>query len=205
MLERALRVFWRHGYEATSIAALTAAMDIRPPSLYAAFGDKRRLFGAVVERYGQGPGAFAARALAEEPAAYPAMSRVLYEAAGHYTDPGHPPGCMIISAATNCTPASQDVRAELLALREGQRQAFQAKIADDVSAGRLPAWVDAAALATFYAAVLQGMSTQAADGASRTDLEAIAAYALSAWPSGELSTESRSSRRSSLVADSKGA
>ncbi len=41
----------RHGYEATSIASLTAAMGIRPPSLYAAFGDKRRLFEEVVERY----------------------------------------------------------------------------------------------------------------------------------------------------------
>jgi AcrR family transcriptional regulator len=44
-------LFWRHGYEATSVAELTAAMGITPPSLYAAFGDKQGLFLAAVRRY----------------------------------------------------------------------------------------------------------------------------------------------------------
>src|SRR5438552_3973538 len=39
-LERAMEVFWRQGYEATSLADLTTTMGISPPSLYAAFGDK---------------------------------------------------------------------------------------------------------------------------------------------------------------------
>src|SRR5438552_2002737 len=50
-LERAIDVFWRHGYEATSVSDLTAAMNINPPSLYAAFGDKEKLFLQAVERY----------------------------------------------------------------------------------------------------------------------------------------------------------
>jgi AcrR family transcriptional regulator len=65
-LDRAIELFWRLGYEATSIAALTEAMGINPPSLYAAFGDKRTLFTEAVERYQRHNGAFAARALAEE-------------------------------------------------------------------------------------------------------------------------------------------
>jgi AcrR family transcriptional regulator len=181
-LERALEVFWRRGYEAASIAALTAAMGIRPPSLYAAFGDKRRLFGEAVERYGRGPGSFTRRALAEEPTAYGAVRRMLYEAAATYPDPAHPPGCMVVSAATNCTPADEDVKAGLRGLRDAQKEALRAKIAVDVEAGLLPASADAAALAAFYAATVQGMSVQAGDGASRTDLEAIADLALAAWP-----------------------
>ena len=39
-LDQALQVFWRNGYEGASIADLTAAMGINPPSLYAAFGNK---------------------------------------------------------------------------------------------------------------------------------------------------------------------
>ena len=50
-LRRATTVFWERGYETTSIAELTAAMGIRPPSLYAAFGDKRGLFDEVVACY----------------------------------------------------------------------------------------------------------------------------------------------------------
>src|SRR5256885_11333451 len=52
-LEQAIDVFWRHGYEATSVSDLTAAMGINPPSLYAAFGDKEKLFLEAVERYQQ--------------------------------------------------------------------------------------------------------------------------------------------------------
>src|SRR6478609_6768993 len=50
-LERAMLLFWEHGYEATSLSQLTSAMGITPPSLYAAFGDKQALFLEAVDRY----------------------------------------------------------------------------------------------------------------------------------------------------------
>jgi len=50
-LQRAMEVFWAHGYEASSLQDLTQAMGINPPSLYAAFGDKEKLFMEVVDRY----------------------------------------------------------------------------------------------------------------------------------------------------------
>src|SRR5258705_11377611 len=50
-LERAMLLFWRHGYDATSLTELTAAMGVTPPSVYAAFGDKKRLFLEAVDRY----------------------------------------------------------------------------------------------------------------------------------------------------------
>lgn len=66
--------------------------------------------------------------------------------------------------------------------RGSERVAFRQKIDTDIAAGRLPADTDAAALATYYAAVLQGMSVQAGDGAGREDLERIATLAMAAWP-----------------------
>lgn len=181
-LDRALRAFWRHGYEATSIAELTAVMDIRPPSLYAAFGDKRRLFEEALRRYQESYGAFTARALAEEPTARKAIERILYEAADEYTDPGHPHGCMIISAAVNCGPESSEVEEGLRLKREAAKAALRERIERDVTAGLLPPSADAAALAAYYAAVIQGMSTQARDGASRDELERTAALAMRSWP-----------------------
>ena len=50
-LEEAMEVFWRHGYEGATIAELTAAMGINPPSLYAAFGSKEGLLKAALDRY----------------------------------------------------------------------------------------------------------------------------------------------------------
>ena len=60
-LGAAMRLFWRHGYEATPVSALTEAMGLTPPQLYAAFGDKRRLFaellpeGAAAVQIGRAP------------------------------------------------------------------------------------------------------------------------------------------------------
>lgn len=179
-LERALREFWRAGYEATSISGLTAAMGVNPPSLYAAFGDKRRLFGEAVRRYQETHGAFAARAVAGEATARAAVGRLLSEAADVYTDPEHPPGCMIISAGVNTTDPG--VAAELREHREAGKEAIRLRIQRDVEAGLLPPETDAGALATFFAATIQGMSTQARDGAGREDLRAVARLAMRAWP-----------------------
>lgn len=50
-LQRAMDVFWVRGYEGASLAALTEAMEIRPPSLYAAFGSKEGLFREALAHY----------------------------------------------------------------------------------------------------------------------------------------------------------
>ncbi|MCG5216657.1 TetR/AcrR family transcriptional regulator [Streptosporangium sp. KLBMP 9127] len=181
-LERALVTFWEHGYEATSIAALTTAMDIRPPSLYAAFGDKRQLFQEAVAHYQQTYGAFTERALAEEPSGRSAIKRILEEAATEYSDDGHPHGCLIISGGVNYGPESAEVAAWLRTFRDRAKAGLKARIDADIAAGLLPADTDARALATFYASVIQGMSAQARDGASKQELGRVAELAMRAWP-----------------------
>jgi hypothetical protein len=61
-------------------------------------------------------------------------------------------------------------------------EALEAKLTADVRTAVLPRTTDVHALATFYSAVIQGMSAQARDGASQADLEGIATAALKAWP-----------------------
>jgi len=52
-LDAAIPVFWAKGYDGASFRELTRAMGITPPSLMAAFGDKRGLFDAAVARYAE--------------------------------------------------------------------------------------------------------------------------------------------------------
>ncbi|MFF3211854.1 TetR/AcrR family transcriptional regulator [Streptomyces sp. NPDC002886] len=179
-LDKAMFAFWERGYEATSISDLTASLGISAPSLYAAFGDKRKLFDEVVVVYGGRYGDFAAVALAEESTARAALGRILHEAAEVYTDPAHPPGCMVISAAVNTT--SDEVAQALRVRREANLVAFESRIRADVAAGVLPAGTDTWALARYAGAVLQGMSQQSRDGAGREELEAVAELAMRAWP-----------------------
>ncbi|GHE04728.1 TetR family transcriptional regulator [Streptomyces alanosinicus] len=174
--------FWEHGYEATSVADLTRIMGIGAPSLYAAFGDKRTLFEEVVRVYTDTHGAFADRAIAEEPTARAAVERILREAAAEYTDPAHPYGCLVAHAATNCT--SPEVERLLRERRGADIAALAARIRADAATGLLPAGTDAAALARHTGAMVQGMSQQARDGASREELEALAEIAMAIWPRG---------------------
>ncbi|GAB3225240.1 TetR/AcrR family transcriptional regulator [Glycomyces halotolerans] len=184
-LEQALQVFWRLGYEPASIAELTRAMGIRPASLYAAFGDKRRLFREAVDLYVAKHGAFRGAALAEEPTAREAIERIMLESARQHTDPANPPGCLIISATVDCGPESEDVAAELRQMRLAAEAQMERRIREGIDAGELPPGTDARRLAKFFATTIHGMSRQAQDGATTEELTAVAELALAAWPAKE--------------------
>lgn len=179
-LEKAVLAFWEHGYEATSVSDLTQAMGIGAPSLYAAFGDKRSLFEEAVGVYGDRYGSFGDRALTEEPTARAAVERMLREAADHYTAPGHPHGCLVAHAATNCT--TLEVVESLRARRHARIAAVESRVRAGIAGGELPGDTDAGAVARCVGALLQGMSQQARDGASREELEALVDIAMGFWP-----------------------
>lgn len=181
-LESALDLFWRHGYEGTSIADLTAAIGVAPPSLYAAFGSKERLYRQALDLYVETYGSFAATALREAPSARRAIERILAQAIEVYAGGPHPRGCMLVSGALTCASENEEV-AHDLAQRRGMASALiQRRFDDAVAAGELPAGTDTRALAAYYAAVVQGLSIQAKDGVAPETLRAIADMALTVWP-----------------------
>lgn len=177
-----MELFWRQGYESTSIADLTKAMGINPPSLYAAFGDKERLFLEAVERYGCHAGETPEAILSAAPTARAAIERLLEAAAREFTDPRHPPGCMVVSSTMNCSAAAAHVQSAMAARRRSSEARIRARIERGMKEGELPPRTDCGALAKFYSTLIEGMSIQARDGASRKSLLATAAAAMRAWP-----------------------
>ena len=181
-LEQAMLTFWRHGYETTSIVDLTTAMGVTAPSLYTAFGDKKRLFLEAARRYAGDPEAMA-RAIDDAPTAYDAARRMLTAAATVYTGDTTPKGCLLASATASGSAASADVQRAISDIRHRTAAQFRARIARDISAKLLPPWTDAAAFAGTVMAVIQGMSVLARDGMVRAALLAIVEHTLQAWPS----------------------
>lgn len=180
-LRRAMEVFWRRGYEGTSLGDLTEAMGINKPSLYAAFGCKEALFREAVELYDAVEGTATEQALREAPTAREAVETMLRKNAEAYTSPEKPSGCMIVLAAMIGTPESQGVRDYLSGLRRAGIVAVRRRLERGVAEGELPAGTDTGALAAFYSTVLQGLSIQARDGASRQTLGAIIDSAMATW------------------------
>jgi AcrR family transcriptional regulator len=184
-LECAMRLFWSRGYEATSISDLTKAMQITPPSLYSAFGDKKRLFLEAVERYEQGPGCFAQKALTEEPTAELAMRRLLFGALKSFTDPRNPRGCLVGLGATNCALESADISEALADRRRMAEGAVRARIAAGKNAGELSDNADVDALTGIVTATLYGLAIKARDGAPRARLRKIVEQLMKMWPQPE--------------------
>ncbi|HZE37292.1 MAG TPA: TetR/AcrR family transcriptional regulator [Stackebrandtia sp.] len=179
-LDTAMRLFWDKGYDATSIADLTAALGIAAPSLYAAFGGKRELFEQSIRHY-QDAGRIEFSAILDAaPSAREGIARLLRDRADDFTDPAHPPGCMVLSAATNC--ATPEVATSLRDRRLANTAVVRRRIQRDIDSGLLDASADAEALTMYVGAVIQGMSAQARDGATREQLRGVAAAAMRAWP-----------------------
>ena len=180
-LRRAMLLFWRHGYEATSLSQLTAEMGITPPSLYAAFGDKKRLFLEAVDLYLAGPKP-SGDLIGDAPTARDAAEAMLSSAVIYFTGPDTPRGCLLATGATNVGPESADVAEALAKLRRGIERRLRAKIRRDMKRGILPPDADAATLAALCCGVIQGLSSLARDGAKRPKLKAIAEASMRAWP-----------------------
>lgn len=176
-----MRLFWEHGYESTSISQLTHRMKITPPSLYAAFGDKQRLFREAVHRYLGGAEAVA-RTIATAPSARDAAHNLLTAAAIGDTGEDTPPGCLLASSIVTSSAAAVEVREELADIRRGIEAALRVRVEQDIADSRLPPMTDAEMLAGHVFAVVQGMSTLAKDGASREKLLRIVDSAMACWP-----------------------
>ncbi len=181
VLDRALRVFWRRGYEGATLPDLTEAMGINRPSLYAAFGSKEELFRKALDRYVEGPAAFVREAL-NEPTARAVAERLLGGTIDLVTDRRNPRGCLIVQGALACGETAESVRREVAARRVAGEVAVRQRFERARADGDLPAEADAADLARYVVTVMRGMAVQAAGGASREDLRRVAELALRAWP-----------------------
>jgi len=180
-LDRALLVFRKKGYEGASLADLTKAMGINRPSLYAAFGNKEDLFRKALDRYVGQVSCFIHTALNQK-TAREVVEKLLFGLADAQTDPRYPQGCLTITGGLACGEEAEPIRKELMNRRAGTEIALCDRLKRAKSEGDLPASANPADLARYIATVIQGMSVQAASGASRKELRRVAELTLQAWP-----------------------
>jgi AcrR family transcriptional regulator len=126
-LKRAMHVFWRNGYEGASLAALTEAMGINPPSLYMAFGNKDGLFRRALDLYSQTYDDFMEDVLAA-PTSREVAERYLRQSARMMSNPDAPPGCLFVQAGLACGEAGSGVPQELALRRAGPEAALRARL-----------------------------------------------------------------------------
>lgn len=180
-LRKAMRLFWEHGYEGTSISALVSTLGIASARIYAAFGSKQQLFEEAVALYESAEGGFADRALAL-PDIHQAMAQMLEAAISTYTRVDEPRGCLVVSAASGVAPDNLGVQQWLAGRRRQRTESIISRLREARDQGQLPAETQVEALGHFYATFLHGISVQARDGVPGEDLRGASRQALALLP-----------------------
>jgi TetR/AcrR family transcriptional repressor for divergent bdcA len=160
-------LFHARGYDAVSVADITDALGINPPSFYAAFGSKAELYARVLERY-NGNNAIPLKSLlrADRPVAE-CLAAGLEEAARYYAADQGATGCLVLEG-TRCN----DHTAREAAL--GYNLAAEGVIRDYIAA-RHPD--EAERLTDFVSTTMSGLSAKARTGHSVDQLLATARLA----------------------------
>lgn len=181
-LQRIMQVFWSKGYEGAQLSDLTAAIGVTPPSFYSAFGSKEAAFREAVELYVGTVGAGTSRALDERTTVRPAIRAMLMASVDAALGAPRSGGCLLILGVVNCHIETEPLRELLRRIRKDTETRIRARLERGVSEGELPHSTDTRTLANYYSAVMQGLSMQARDGATRHELEALVAPAMAALP-----------------------
>lgn len=180
-LEKAMHVFWRKGYEGTSMPDLTAAMGMNRPSIYSSFGNKEELFRKALDRYlEQAMTHF--RTSLDKPTVREAVESFLMESAGAFACTETPQGCLAVQGALACSDEAESVKREATRHREMIVDVLRERFARGLEEGDLPAGTKIDELARFYTTVLNGMSVQSVGNVCGDDLKAIARNALKVLP-----------------------
>jgi AcrR family transcriptional regulator len=180
-IERALELFWRRGYQGTSMSDLTGALGITRASLYAAFGNKEGLFRRVMERYEARAGGY--RAAADQaPTSLEAVRLWLTGPVELHGDRQNPPGCLGVQGALACGVDSDAVRDDLASRRRRGEAAIRRRLQRAAKQHDLAADDDPADLARYLSALIYGMAVLAAGGGTRKELQGVADVALHHWP-----------------------
>jgi AcrR family transcriptional regulator len=178
-LDQAMEVFWRHGYEGATIAQLTEAMGINPPSLYACFGNKEGLLKAALDRYTKLRNVWMDEVVSA-PTARDVAERMLMGIADKQTDPANPPGCLLVQGGIACGTGSESVPFELAARRAENEDQLRDRFIRAKAEGDLKESADPAALARYVSAVSVGMGVMASSGSDREALQQVASVAVQA-------------------------
>ncbi len=181
VLDAALNVFWRNGYEGTSLEDLTTATGVARPGLYAAFGNKEAMFFKALEKYQTQYMTYMQDAL-DMPTSYLVVETILRGSLELQTREDGARGCLGINGALACSESGEPVRLELVRRRKASESALRNRLERARQEGDLPQSADCATLAIYIMTVSQGMAVQAKAGASKEELNAIVRHTLSTWP-----------------------
>lgn len=173
-LGKALDLFRKQGFAATSLDDLSAATGMNRPSLYGAFGDKRELYIKSYQRYRDEAAAAMGTIFREEMPLRQRLERIYAAALDIYLsgDAG-PRGCFTVVTAASEAVGDPEIRAMVLDGLTGLDKAFASCFRRAREKGELPQSSDPLVLAQIASATIHSIAIRSRARVPRKELEAI--------------------------------
>ena len=176
-LDRSLLLFWEKGFQNTSLDEIAAAVGVKKPSLYAAFGDKEMLFRKVLQRY-SGKVSETAQALDRYDNVREAINAFIELGIASGCGNGHARGCLVATAFADSTVLPANLAKEIKALVGQADRAVAQRLKKAVRGGQLPADFDVKGTAKFLISLMHGIAIRVRAGENRADLQRVKNVAL---------------------------
>ncbi len=156
-LDRALRIFWRNGYEGTSMQDLVDGMQINRASLYDTFGNKEALYMAALQRYQQQNRAQVKQLLERHASVRGALDDLLETMIQDSLNDPEKKGCFVVNATTGLANRYQEVNRLVCDNEQQVAETFADLIKQGQARGEIGADRDARTLSSYLFASLQGL------------------------------------------------
>jgi len=180
LVDRAMDLFWRHGYEATSVQDLVDELRISRSSLYATFGGKDELFQAAFERYCAIEAGPRHELLTRPGSVLDVLGELLIGLAEAPRIHPDRRGCLVVNSAMERVPRDPTTTAAVAAQLGRLEHVLCATIRRGQAGGEIDPDRDALTLARFLVAVVQGMRVVGKATADRAALRDTVAVTLAA-------------------------
>ncbi len=170
-LDRSMDLFWRRGYEASSLQDLVDHVGVNRQSLYDTFGDKHDLFLATLDRYFDVSVREDLKILDEAGPALGAIRRFFQSLVDLGGTDAARKGCMVVNSAVELSLHDEDARSRVAAVFSWIEERFRKTLVRARENGELGRRRDPRALARFLTSFMVGRNVLAKAGASRKSMQ----------------------------------
>lgn len=177
-LDKAMRVFWKHGYQGTSVEDLMKAAGVQKQSLYGAFGDKRSLFLKCLNLYANQTLLEIQRMLQETDSAFDGIERVMRYASRPVEPKNCPAGCLMANTALELGPDDREIAEEVKRMFRGIEKLLEAAVQKAQKKGEIGMNLESAAVAQSLANTINGIRILERTGASKQHVKSVVDTAL---------------------------
>ena len=168
-LDRAVEMFWEHGYEGVDVDRIAHAVNVTKPAIYRAFGDKPTLLLKAVERYALTYVAPKMAAFQAEPDIHKAVTAFCEAIVNTASDEARG-GCMMAAAALGQSERVTEIRSYVAQGLTATADIFAKRFEQEIKAGRMTRTPSAKVRGRALVDLLQGLQLRAKTGIAREQL-----------------------------------